>query len=48
MFVRLEESKSPIIPNTNASRPTTAIAVMTNVTFSASPTPIRCTPTKTA
>ena len=48
MFVRLDESNSGSIATTNTIRATTAIAVMTNMSRSASPTPIRWMPTKTA
>ena len=39
MSVRFEVENSGIIATTKTSSATTAIAVMTNVTFSASPTP---------
>ena len=48
MLVRLEVENSGIIATTKTSSATTAIAVMTNVTLSASPTPSRWMPTKAA
>ena len=48
MSVRFEVLNSGIIETTKTSSATTAIAVITNVTLSASPTPSRCTPTKIA
>ena len=48
MFVRFEVENSGIITTTNTSSATTAIAVITNVTLSASPTPIRWMPTNAA
>ena len=48
MLVRFDASNSGIIATTKTSSATTAIAVITNMTFSASPTPIRWMPTKTA
>ena len=48
MLVRLEVENSGIITTTKTSSATTAIAVITNVTLSASPTPSRWMPTKAA
>ena len=48
MSVRFDASNFGIIPTTKTSSATTAIAVMTNITLSASPTPKMWMPTKTA
>ena len=48
MSVRFDALNSGIIPSTKTISATTASAVIANMTFSASPTPIRCTPMKTA
>ncbi|SLH94206.1 Uncharacterised protein [Mycobacteroides abscessus subsp. abscessus] len=48
MSVRLAGSNSPIAATTNTIRPTSAIAVITNMTLSASPTPLRWMPMKIA
>ena len=46
MFVRFDVSNSGIIAMTNTTSATTAMAVMANISFSASPTPYRWMPTK--
>ena len=48
MSVRFEVENSGMIATMKTSSATTAIAVMTNVTLSASPTPQRWMPTKAA
>ena len=48
MSVRFDASNSGIIATTNTISATTAIAVIANMSFSASPTPIRWIPTNTA
>src|SRR5918999_3803503 len=48
MSVRFEVENSGMIATMKTSSATTAIAVMANVTFSASPTPYRWMPTNTA
>ncbi len=48
MSVQFDVENSGMIAITKTSSATTAIAVMTNVTFSASPTPTRWMPTNAA
>ncbi len=48
MSVRLSRSKSGTAATAKTTSPSTATAVITNITFSASPTPARCTPMKSA
>ena len=48
MSVRFDASNSGIIATTNTISATTAIAVIANISFNASPTPIRWIPTNTA
>ena len=48
MSVRFDALSSGTIPRTKTTSATTAIAVIANMTFSASPTPMRCTPMNSA
>jgi hypothetical protein len=48
MFVRLLVSNSGIIATTKTMSATTAMAVIANISLSASPTPYRWMPMKTA